>query len=256
MHYYKRNLGDYAKKAGRLSMLQHGSYTLLIDACYDREQFPTMDEAIEWTWASSATEIEAVEFVLRKFFTLEGGVYVQKRIQEEITEYRLKAETNKRIATERETKRKEKSTNRVPDVNEPPPNHKPITNNHKPVTNTKPKSAPATPLPDWLPDESWNDYLETRKVMKSPMTDRAKLLAIGKLSELRQSGHDPTAVLNQSIYNGWKGLFPIRADTNTNAKGQTRHEQLADKLADLTGQNRRNKPGAEGVIHGYAERVD
>ena len=46
MHYYKRNLGDYAKKAGRLSMLQHGSYTLLIDACYDREQFPTLEEAI------------------------------------------------------------------------------------------------------------------------------------------------------------------------------------------------------------------
>jgi uncharacterized protein YdaU (DUF1376 family) len=255
MHYYKRNLGDYAKKAGRLSMLQHGSYTLLIDACYDREQFPTLEEAIEWTWASSTAEIEAVEFVLRKFFTLEDGVYVQKRIQEELAEYRIKAETNKRIATERETNRKAKSTNRAPDVNEPPPNHKPITNNHKPVTNTKPKSAPATPLPDWLQAGSWNDYLETRKVLKAPMTDRAKLLAIAKLHELRQSGHDPTAVLNQSIYNGWKGLFPIKADTTTD-KGQTRHEQLADKLADLTGQNRRNKPGPEGVIHGYAERVD
>lgn len=138
MHYYKRNLGDYAKKAGRLSMLQHGSYTLLIDACYDREQFPTLDEAIEWTWASSAAEIEAVEFVLRKFFTLEDGVYVQKRIQEEIAEYRLKAETNKRIATERETNRKQKNTNRSPVVNEPPPNHKPLTINQEPVV---------TPLP-------------------------------------------------------------------------------------------------------------
>ena len=45
MHYYKRNLGDYAKKAGRLSMLEHGSYTLLIDACYDRERFPTICSA-------------------------------------------------------------------------------------------------------------------------------------------------------------------------------------------------------------------
>ena len=70
MHYYKRNLGDYAKKAGRLSMLQHGSYTLLIDACYDRETFPTLEEAIEWTWASSTAEIEAVQFVLRKFLSL------------------------------------------------------------------------------------------------------------------------------------------------------------------------------------------
>ena len=78
MHYYKRNLGDYAKKAGRLSMLQHGSYTLLIDACYDREQFPTLEDAIEWTWASSKEEVEAVEFVLKRFFELEEGIYVHR----------------------------------------------------------------------------------------------------------------------------------------------------------------------------------
>ena len=136
MHYYKRNLGDYAKKAGRLSMLQHGSYTLLIDACYDREQFPTMEEAIEWTWASTTAEIEAVEFVLRKFFTLEDGRYVQKRIQEEIADYRAKASNNARIAAERETNRKANKTNRerivnesLPIVNESPPNQEPITNN-------------------------------------------------------------------------------------------------------------------------------
>ena len=57
MHYYKRNIGDYAKKAGRLTMLQHGAYTLLIDSCYDREKFPTLEDAIEWTWASSDDEI-------------------------------------------------------------------------------------------------------------------------------------------------------------------------------------------------------
>lgn len=160
MHYYKRNLGDYAKKAGRLSMLQHGSYTLLIDACYDREQFPTLEDAIEWTWASSSAEIEAVEFVLRKFFTLESGVYVQKRIQEEIAEYRMKAETNKRIATERETNRKEKNTNREPVVNEAPPNHKPITINQEPVeskalADKPPKQSRRHRLPaDFAPTES------------------------------------------------------------------------------------------------------
>lgn len=87
MHYYKRNLGDYSKKAGRLSILQHGVYNLLIDACYDREKFPTLEEAIDWTWAGTTEEIEAVKFVLSKFFKLENGVYVQGRIQEEIAEY-------------------------------------------------------------------------------------------------------------------------------------------------------------------------
>jgi uncharacterized protein YdaU (DUF1376 family) len=146
MHYYKRNLGDYAKKAGRLSMLQHGSYTLLIDACYDREQFPTREDAIEWTWASSLAEIEAVEFVLRKFFVLDGGVYVQSRIAEEIAEYHSKSATNKRIATERETNRKEKGTNRALVVNEPPPNHKPLTINQEPLTkNQEPETNRVNP---------------------------------------------------------------------------------------------------------------
>jgi uncharacterized protein YdaU (DUF1376 family) len=134
MHYYKRNLGDYAKKAGRLSMLQHGAYTLLIDACYDREQFPTRDEAIDWTWASSTAEIEAVDFVLSKFFTLEDGRYVQKRIQEEVAAYHETSETNKRIAAEREAKRREALTNRARTVNEAPPNQEPRTINQEPNT--------------------------------------------------------------------------------------------------------------------------
>ncbi len=132
MHYFKRNIGDYAKKAGRLSMLQHGAYTLLLDSCYDRERFPTIDEAIEWTWASTKEEIEAVTFVLRKFFTLENEVYIQKRIQEEIDEYHEKAKTNKRIAIERETKRKTNSTLRVQGVYGSPPNQRTI--NQEPRT--------------------------------------------------------------------------------------------------------------------------
>lgn len=132
MHYYKRNLGDYAKKAGRLTMLQHGSYTLLIDACYDREQFPTMEQAIEWCWAATPEEICAVQFVLSRFFVLEDGVYVQERIREEITEYREKATKNQRIAQDREAKRKEPSTTRARNVNETPPNQEPLTKNHKP----------------------------------------------------------------------------------------------------------------------------
>ena len=140
MHYFKKNIGDYAKKTGRLSMLQHGAYTLLIDSCYDRERFPTMDDAIEWTWASTTEEIEAVEFVLRRFFVLEDGLYVQSRIREEIAEYHAKASINKRIAEEREAKRKLKDTNTartvndsLPSLHEPTPNHEPVTNNHKPI---------------------------------------------------------------------------------------------------------------------------
>lgn len=137
MHYYKRNIGDYAKKAGKLSMLQHGAYTLLIDACYDRERFPTLEDAIEWTWADTPEQIEAVQFVLRKFFTLIDGLYVQDRITEELAAYKALSEVNSRIAKEREAqKRAKKSTKREPVVHESAPNHKPLTTNQEPITNT------------------------------------------------------------------------------------------------------------------------
>ena len=132
MHYYKKNIGDYAKKTGRLTMLQHGAYTLLIDSCYDRETFPTIDEAIEWTWASSTEEIEAVKFVLKKFFVYQNGLYVQNRIREELDNYHNNAETNKRIAIEREAKRRENRTKREQSVNEAPPNQEPRTINQEP----------------------------------------------------------------------------------------------------------------------------
>jgi len=169
MHYYKRNIGDYAKKAGRLTMLQHGSYTLLIDSCYDRETFPTMEQALEWTWASTEAEIEAVKFVLSRFFALDNdGRYVQERILQELLDYQEKADTNKRIAIDRETKRKEKSTNREQVVDEPPPNHKPLTNNHKPIKD----KATIVATPDGVSQSVFDDFKTLRKAKKAPITQR------------------------------------------------------------------------------------
>jgi uncharacterized protein YdaU (DUF1376 family) len=124
MHYFKMNIGDYAKKTGRLSMTEHGAFTLLLHACYDRERFPTEAEAIEWAWARSEEEIAAVKFVLARFFTLEDGVYVQKRVQEEVEAYQRMAAKNAEIATTREKNK----TNRERSV------HEPLTSGHQDST--------------------------------------------------------------------------------------------------------------------------
>jgi uncharacterized protein YdaU (DUF1376 family) len=166
MHYYKRNLGDYAKKAGRLTMLQHGAYTLLIDSCYDREIFPTLDQALEWTWASTEAEVEAVKFVLTRFFTLDkDNCYVQDRILQELLHYHKNADTNKRIADEREAKRREKSTNRVPSVNEATPNQEPLTTNNKPIKENKRGSRLAL---DFCFTKEWEDFCIQARPELSP----------------------------------------------------------------------------------------
>lgn len=135
MHWYKRNIGDYAKRAGRLSMLQHGAYTLLMDACYDRERFPTESEAVDWLWASTPDDVEAIKFVLSKFFKLgEDGKYTHDDILLDLLDYHSKADKNKQIAIDRETKRRENSTNRARTVHEAPPNQEPVTSNQEPRT--------------------------------------------------------------------------------------------------------------------------
>lgn len=150
MHYFKRNIGDYHKKAGRLSMLEHGAYTLLIDSCYDREKFPTREEALEWCWARSEQEIAAVDFVLARFFDLVDGRYVQSRIQDEIDDYHTKANKNKEIALAREAARKaaKERFEHEPCTNEhePPPNQEPLTINQEPLTNIK-ISSPSENVP-------------------------------------------------------------------------------------------------------------
>lgn len=80
-------------------------------------------------------------------------------------------------------------------------------------------------IPEWLPDEQWGEFIEHRKQIKAKLTPLAKKKMINKLDALRQEGDDLKAVLDQSIANGWKGVFP----TKTAGKGrqtQGRHSGL------------------------------
>lgn len=59
-------------------------------------------------------------------------------------------------------------------------------------------------------DQAFSDYVDMRKQIRAPMTDRAIEMAIKKLTVL--SGGDPDVavkIMEQSIMNSWKGLFPL-----------------------------------------------
>lgn len=211
MHYYKRNIGDYHKKAGRLSMLEHGAYTLLIDACYDREKFPTKSEAIDWCWARSAEEIAAVEFVLGKFFTESNGVFTQNRISEDLDKYHENSNINKQIAIDRENKKRELAARSVDGqariVNEPPPNQEPRTK--KPRTRDVAKDIKPLDFSTWpqIPDpvilKAW---LEMRKRVKAS-TSQLAINTIGKeMVNAVATGLTVNECLEIAELSGWKGF--------------------------------------------------
>jgi len=67
-------------------------------------------------------------------------------------------------------------------------------------------------VPKEIDPELFNQYIEMREKIKKPMTGNAITLAYKKLAKLKEQGHDPVAVLEQSIFNSWQGLFPVRQD--------------------------------------------
>lgn len=229
MHYYKRNIGDYAKKAGRLTMLQHGAYTLLIDSCYDRETFPTLEQALEWTWASTEIEIEAVKFVLSRFFKQDkDGCYVQDRVLDELLNYHKNADTNKRIADEREAKRREKRTNREQSVDETPPNQEPITNNHKPIK----EKATVVACPPDVNSQVWADWLQLRKTKKASVTET---VVKGARSEAAKLGWDLERFLVEWCTRGSQGL---------------KAEWIDDKQTSMTKTGQMNQTVMSGLTRG------
>lgn len=106
----------------------------------------------------------------------------------------------------------------------------------KPEEETKGAGAPegdgTEALPGWLPKQAWDDFRENRRKLRSPMTPRAEELAIAKLDRLRAQGHDPQEVLDQSIMQGWKGLFPL-GDSENGSKNAGRSRLSAHDKGSL-----------------------
>jgi len=62
--------------------------------------------------------------------------------------------------------------------------------------------------------ETIREFIKMRKLIKAPMTDRALKLMINKLREMDSTPEGQMEILNQSIENSWKGLYPLKSDKN------------------------------------------
>ena len=68
-------------------------------------------------------------------------------------------------------------------------------------------------------------FAEHRKKLKKPMTDRAKELLLSKLSKMASTEQEQIAILNQSIVNGWQGVFALG--------GERKQKQAKQSAADM-----------------------
>lgn len=69
-----------------------------------------------------------------------------------------------------------------------------------------------SPLPEWLSSSLWSSWVSYRHDLKKPIKSQQTVTqSINLLERCRNNGYQPEEIINQSIANGWQGLFEPKA---------------------------------------------
>lgn len=107
-------------------------------------------------------------------------------------------------------------------------------------------------LPEWVPVDSWNAYLAMRKAKRSPATAFAGKLVVLELEKLRKQGHDPAAVLDQSVRNSWTDVWPLKENKQGGNNGKPEYSKArtsgnASALEEVL-QRQRDRAAADEAV--------
>lgn len=227
MNYFELYPGDYLRDTAELTLAEHGAFLLLLSAYYATERAIPSDNPTLFRLVRAMTidEQNAVTRVSELFFPISAvdGLRHNKRADEEIVKARARIESareNGRLGGR--PKKPSKNPLGSNPLTHPQPNgvpsnkapHTPYPILHK-EQDQKQKGGkpPALALPDWLPESAWADWHAFRNSRKG-WTQKARELSLRTLTKLYANGHDPTAVIENSIEKGWTGLFEIKSENN------------------------------------------
>lgn len=76
------------------------------------------------------------------------------------------------------------------------------------------------------------EFIKFRKGIRSILTDRALILLLRNLDKFAKNDNEKIEIINQSILNGWKGIFPLKIDPKQNNlfNGRSRMDRSCDYL--------------------------
>lgn len=159
MNFFKLYIGDYQRDTAHLSIAEHGAYVLMLQHYYATEKPLPKGKALHrMLRAQDKRERDAIDAIAQEFWSDTPDGLVNERADEEITKANAQAETNARIAREREARRKasreddEASTKRATNDQ---PNQTPDTRHQR---EAKASLGRASRLPEtWAPsDDEFN----------------------------------------------------------------------------------------------------
>lgn len=210
MHYYQFNIGDYISHTRHLTLAEDAIYRRLLDAYYLQEH-PLNTGISQVARQINARDYENEVFViLDEFFELTEEGWVNIRADKEIAKYHAKAEQASKAGKASAKARSNKPSTDVKhqlneNLTDEQPNIKQETINKKQETTLE--------LPAWLSETHWKDFVEFRKFIKKPMTEKAKHLMLSKLQKIKDNGHDPILAMNTSIANNWVDIYEPKPET-------------------------------------------
>lgn len=155
----------------------------------------------------------------KKFTTDDAGMLVNKRLEEVRKEQQEYSESQRVKGAHGAEKRWKKDMAGAIAQPQPEDSSSSSSSSSEKKRKKKKEGKCAEPFvpPEWVDAEAWTRFLEFRK-KKGPFTEWAKHLIVVELDKLRKQGHDPTAVLNQSIVKGWTDVYPLK-DKGGNGNG-------------------------------------
>lgn len=82
-------------------------------------------------------------------------------------------------------------------------------------------------------DTAVKEFITFRKKIKKPMTDHAVKLMFSKLNKLSSDTDEQVEILNQSILNGWQGIYPLKREEKKSGQNGIAIDESKDDLDDL-----------------------
>lgn len=99
---------------------------------------------------------------------------------------------------------------------------------NKDIRDEKIKGIFTVEVPDWLPVEEWNGWMEVRLAKKDkngrlvPWTAHCAKIALGKLERWKDQSYDLTLILNAATMGNWQGLYLPKDDHGQEIKPKTK----------------------------------
>lgn len=183
MNFFKLYIGDYQRDTAHLSVTEHGCYLLMLQHYYATEKpLPAGKALHRMLRCQDKAERDAADSVAAQFWKATDEGLVNERADVEITKASAQADTNARIARDREARRKEgrteheRSTNRATNDQ---PNQTPDTRHQENTKTARKRAAPAVLVSvdelvaEGVDRQHATDWLVARKAKGLPLTPTA-----------------------------------------------------------------------------------